>query len=65
MSRFILVASVSGQPPGWASQKFPGGLTIADSAENAQSSRGNSQFGYFDVVWPALVAAPTVARLRG
>jgi hypothetical protein len=64
VARFLLVASVVGQPPGWQPQKLPRGLTIADSAGNAQSSYSNgAQFGYFDVVWPQLCQAPDGAIL--
>jgi hypothetical protein len=47
------------EPPLGAAQLFPRGLTIADSAENAQSSLSNgAQFGYMDAVLPALCQAP-------
>jgi hypothetical protein len=50
MSRFILTHAVFGQPPGYSPMRFGRGTAIADSAVNAQPG---------DVVWPALVQAPT------
>ena len=60
MARYIAMRSIYGAPAGSCPQKFPAGITIADTQENAQSSPGNHAlgFGWTDVVWPALTNAP-------
>jgi hypothetical protein len=48
VARYILIATVVGQPPGWTYTKWGRGRTIADTAGNALPG---------DVVWPALCDA--------
>jgi hypothetical protein len=63
LARYLLLQPFAGAALGDAPRAYPSGITVCDTVENQMQSLNNWQFGWVDVVFPALCACPNGANV--